>query len=53
MYKKVRVDVDPNHKSDRLEWGMAHYHASYCPIAAYELTIQWLVATGCILGDLV
>ncbi|ELT94063.1 hypothetical protein CAPTEDRAFT_139536 [Capitella teleta] len=53
IHKTVNVDVDPNSKSDRDEWGIAHYHAHYTPTAAFELVIQWLVATGCILGDLV
>lgn len=52
-YKIVHVDVDPMNKSDRAEWGWARYHRHYDPNCAFELTVEWLVATGCILGDLV
>lgn len=53
MYKVVHVDVDSMNRSDREEWGWARYHRYYNPNSAYELTVEWLVATGCILGDLV
>ena len=52
-YKLVVVDVDPIHKSEREEWGTARYHGNYCPTTAFELEVHWLVATGCILEDLV
>ncbi len=52
-YKEVKVDVDANNVSDRDEWGTARYHSNYDPCAAFELEIQWLVATGAILGQLV
>ena len=52
-YKVVTVDVDPLMKSDRDEWGTALYHRCYNPNAAFDLTVHWLVATGCILWDLV
>ena len=52
-YKEVKVDVDANNVSDRDEWGTARYHSNYNPCAAFELEIQWLVATGAILGQLV
>ena len=52
-YKVVNVDVDSNQKSDRSEWATARYHAYYSPMSAFELEVQWLVATGSILGDLV
>lgn len=53
LHKYVTVDVDSNGKSNRPEWGTARYHAYYSPNCAFELQIQWMVATGCILGDLV
>ncbi|KAJ8312500.1 hypothetical protein KUTeg_009873 [Tegillarca granosa] len=52
LHKYVTVDVDSNGKSNRPEWGTARYHAYYSPNCAFELQIQWMVATGCILGDL-
>ena len=52
-HKYVRVDVDGNNKSDRPEWASARYHAYYSPNAAFELQLQWMVATGPILQDLV
>ena len=51
--KNVFVDVDSSGHSDRIEWGSALYHTHYHPQAAFELELQWLVATGCVLGDLV
>nr|XP_022339565.1 GATOR complex protein DEPDC5-like isoform X4 [Crassostrea virginica] len=53
IHKYVRVDVDGNNKSDRPEWASARYHAYYSPNAAFELQLQWMVATGPILQDLV
>lgn len=52
-HKYVQVDVDGNNKSDRPEWASARYHAYYSPNAAFELQLQWMVATGPILQDLV
>ncbi|XP_056008596.1 GATOR complex protein DEPDC5-like isoform X2 [Ostrea edulis] len=52
-HKYVHVEVDVNNRSDRPEWASARYHAYYSPNAAFELQIQWMVATGSILGDLV
>ena len=54
MYKVVNVDIDPiNQKSEREEWGTAKYHGNYNPTAAFEMELQFLVATGAIVGDLV
>jgi len=52
-HKIVHVEIDPLHKSDREEWGTSHYHRYYNPVAAFELTVEWLVATGMILSELV
>ncbi|ESO91451.1 hypothetical protein LOTGIDRAFT_153895 [Lottia gigantea] len=52
-HKFVNVDVDPTRKSERLEWATARYHAYYQPNSAFELQVQWMVATGCILAELV
>ena len=53
LHKYVNVDVDPHNKSDRPEWATARYHAYYSPSCAFEFQVQWMVATGQILGDLV
>ncbi|XP_052240462.1 GATOR complex protein Iml1-like isoform X2 [Dreissena polymorpha] len=53
LHKYVNVDVDPQCKSDRPEWATARYHAYYSPLCAFELQVQWMVATGQILGDLI
>jgi hypothetical protein len=47
------VDVDPKHISDRREWATAQYHSYYNPHCLFELEIRWLIATSCILGDLI
>ena len=53
QHKYVNVDVDVNNKSDRPEWATAKYHAYFSPKCAFELHLQWMVATGCLLGELV
>ncbi|XP_053383864.1 GATOR complex protein Iml1-like [Mercenaria mercenaria] len=53
LHKYVNVDVDPQTKSDRPEWATARYHAHYSPHCGFELQVQWMVATGQILGDLI
>ncbi|XP_048241324.1 GATOR complex protein Iml1-like isoform X1 [Haliotis rufescens] len=52
-HKYVNVDVDTSSRSERTEWATARYHAYYSPHCAFELQIQWMVATGGLLGDLV
>lgn len=47
------VDVDSNNISDRREWASAEYHAYYNPHCLFEIEIRWLVATCCLLGDLI
>jgi hypothetical protein len=49
----VSVDVDFNGRSDRPEWATARFHAYYSPHCAWELELQWVVATGSILAELV
>ena len=53
LKRDCNVDVDPMHVSDRREWATAHYHSYYNPHCLFELEIRWLVATSCILGDLI
>lgn len=52
--KQVNVDVDPNRKSeDRIEWASAVYRSHYHPLCAFELEVQWNIATGSLLSELV
>jgi hypothetical protein len=53
LKRNCNVDVDPKNFSDRCEWATAQYHAYYNPHCLFELEIRWLVATSCILGDLI
>jgi hypothetical protein len=53
LKRNCNVDVDPKHLSDRKEWATAQYHSCYNPHCLFELEIRWLVATSCILGDLI
>jgi hypothetical protein len=52
-YKDVYVDVDASKKSDRQEWGHVRYQSVYMPDQAFEITVQWIQATGAIITDLV
>jgi hypothetical protein len=51
--KYAYVDMDTLQPNDHVEWATARYHAHYSPLTAFELELQWLVATGCVLGELV
>ena len=51
--RSAQVDVSSTGKSDRLEWGSARYHAHFHPHCAFQLELQWFVATGCVLGEIV
>ncbi|XP_060075901.1 GATOR complex protein Iml1-like isoform X2 [Ylistrum balloti] len=53
LHKFVTIDVDVLDKSDRPEWATVRYHSYYSPACAFQLQIQWMVATGSILGELV
>jgi hypothetical protein len=53
LKRDCNVDVDPKHISDRREWATAQYHSYFNPHCLFELEIRWLVATSCILGDLI
>jgi len=53
LKRNCNVDVDQKHVSDRREWAIAQYHAFYNPHCLFELEIRWLVATSCLLGDLI
>jgi hypothetical protein len=40
ILKIVNVDVDPNNKSNRVEWASAIYRSYYHPLAAFELGMK-------------
>ena len=48
----VNVDVDANRKSNRVEWASAVYRPYFHPLCAFELEIQWEMATGSLLSEL-
>ncbi|KOB71213.1 DEP domain-containing protein 5 [Operophtera brumata] len=52
IYKNTHLDIDVSNKSDRIEWGHARYQATFRPDQAYEMCIQWAVASGNIVADL-
>lgn len=53
LYKNTHLDIDVNNKSDRIEWGHARYQATFRPDQAYEMCIQWAIASGNIVAELV
>ncbi|XP_075221255.1 GATOR complex protein Iml1 isoform X2 [Lycorma delicatula] len=52
-YKQTHLEIDIQGKSDRVEWGHGRYHAQYNTDQAYELTVQWVAASGPIVSELV
>lgn len=53
LYKNTHLDIDVSNRSDRIEWGHARYQATFRPDQAYEMCIQWTVATGNVVADLI
>uniref|UniRef100_S4RKY3 DEP domain containing 5, GATOR1 subcomplex subunit n=1 Tax=Petromyzon marinus TaxID=7757 RepID=S4RKY3_PETMA len=49
----VTLEVDVNNRSDRLEWCSCYYHGQYSCTGAFELKLQWMVATAAVLFDMV
>lgn len=52
LYKECYLEVDIGNKSDRAEWGHAKYHKVMTPGVAYEVTVEWIAASGSIMNDL-
>ncbi len=52
ILKLVNVDVDVLRKSNRVEWASAVYRSHYHQLCAFELEIQWEMATGQLLSEL-
>ena len=53
FYKFVDMNPDVNEKSDWPEWARLRYRASYDFTQPFDVELQWLVATGPVLSDLV
>lgn len=51
--RTCKTDFDPNKKTERNEWGRIRYCPSYCPSRAFEIDIQWLVATANAVSEMV
>lgn len=53
LYKQSHLEIDLSSKSDRVEWGHARYHRKMVPGNAFELTAQWITASGPIVYELI
>ncbi|CRL03427.1 CLUMA_CG016236, isoform B [Clunio marinus] len=53
LYRQSHLEVDLSSKSDRIEWGHARYHKQFQPGSSFEITVQWLTASGPIVFDLI
>ncbi|XP_034950976.1 GATOR complex protein Iml1 isoform X3 [Chelonus insularis] len=51
-FKHTHLDVDLYNKSDRIEWGHLRYQSKFKADHAYELVVQWIASSGCIINDL-
>lgn len=45
-FKCCNVQIDSGIKSGRQEWGQLRYQNIYRPYEAFELVVEWMVATG-------
>ena len=52
-FKSFSVDVDFASKSDRPEWAEGKYQKKFRPNRSFELRLNWSVATGTIVTELV
>jgi len=52
-FKSFTLDVDSVGKSERPEWGEGKYQGKYRPDKAFELRVNWSVATGAVITELV
>lgn len=53
LYRQSHLEIDLSSKSDRVEWGHARYHRNMIPGNAFEITVQWITASGPIVYDLI
>lgn len=52
FYKSVTLNVDQAGRSDRKEWGHIKYQHYYDTTEAFEIALQWSVATGAIISEM-
>lgn len=50
-FKNFTVELE--NKTDRVEWVNVKYHSLYDPEQAFEMIIEWMVATGNAIPDIV
>ena len=53
LYKQSHLEIDLSSKSDRVEWGHARFNRTMTPGSAFEITVQWITASGPIVYDLI
>lgn len=53
LYKQSHLEIDLSSKSDRVEWGHARFHRVMTPGSSFEITVQWITASGPIVYDLI
>ncbi|XP_044001787.1 GATOR complex protein Iml1 isoform X3 [Aphidius gifuensis] len=51
--KHTHLDIDINSKSDRIEWGHLRYQSLFKVDHSFELVVQWVAASGSMVGDLI
>ncbi|KAI4460798.1 dep domain containing protein 5 [Holotrichia oblita] len=51
-FRRMLFDIDSTNKSDRVEWGHVRYQTTFRPDQTYELVVEWLVASGSIVSEL-
>jgi len=54
LYKKMEYNPDINQNSCRDEWCVVAYNGNYYPnLVAYALEMNWLVASGAVIAEMV
>ncbi|XP_020718140.1 GATOR complex protein DEPDC5 isoform X3 [Ceratitis capitata] len=53
IYRNSHLEINVNQKSDRMEWGHVKYHTVMQPGYAFEIVVEWVTASGPIVGDLI
>ena len=52
-FKNTILDLDDGSKNGRVEWVNIKYHSVYDPEQAFEMIIEWMVATGNSIAEIV
>ncbi|XP_036220149.1 GATOR complex protein Iml1 isoform X2 [Bactrocera oleae] len=53
IYRHSHLEINVNQKSERMEWGHVKYHTVMQPGYAFEIVVEWVTASGPIVGDLI